>query len=1070
MSTNKLTDDRSVSYIVIVVTVWSSAVLIITNHRELIKRGEQCLKSLVNFVLKNKLAVWLLTIIVTAAGIYSGTKMKMESIPDVSIPYLIVMDVYPGATAEQVMVEVSIPMEQTIEGLEDVKAVFSNSSANVAQLQIEYEYGVDMDEKKRELEAALDNITLPEAAEEPSIMALSMNMMPVLALSIASTEEDIVDLSTTVEETILPKINNIDGVGSTTITGQHIEEVQFTYNQEKLEALGLTEDTVKQMVQASDMALSLGLQEFEEGEEAVAVDGDIKTVDELKEILIPVTPTAENPTPFVTLGDIAKIETVGKVQSISRTNGEEAIAIQITKGQQANTVEVVNEIKDLIEEEKEAIDGLVIDVTLDQGKPIEDSVFTMVEKALFGGLFAVIIILLFLRDVKSTLISIVSIPVSIFMAFLLLNWLDITLNIMTLGAITVAIGRVIDDSIVVVENIYRRMNLENEKLRGRALIREATIEMFKPILSSTLVTVAVFAPLMFVGGMVGELFRPFALTMAFALGASLIVAITIVPALSHFLFRKNLYGEKKGKEHKEVGRLATWYKGVLAKALNHKIITSVIAVALLAGSLALTPIIGFSFMGSEEEKTIYLTYTPAAGELEAESLENIEEVEQELMKREDIDIVQISYNNSASTDMSSIMTGGAKGALMYLIFDPDMKDFPEVKKEVEDYVFNIDHSGEWKSQNMAMGSMSSNEVSYTLYSEDLEDLNEAVNQVEDALKDVKNLEDVTSDMENPYVEHVLKVDQQDVLQYGLTTAQIVGALANTGSEDVLTTVENDGEKIDVIVQREAKTDAKSIDELLKTQIPTALGTTMPLSELVSVEEGTTYNTLARSEGEYYSTVSGTVTTDDVSAATTAADKKIDELDLPKGVTLGVSGVAADMQETFTQLGVAMLAAILIVYFILVVTFGEGLAPFAILFSLPFAVIGSFVGLWIAGETISVSVMMGLLMLIGIVVTNAIVLVDRIIHMEREGMSIRDAIIEAGATRLRPILMTAIATIGAMVPMVFGAGGAGLISKGLAITVIGGLTSSTLLTLVIVPIVYEVLSKMLKKNRREIEEN
>lgn len=431
--------------------------MIITNHWRLIKRGEINLKSLVNFVLKNKLAVWLLTIIVTAAGIYSGTKMKMESIPDVSIPYLIVMDVYPGATAEQVMEEISIPMEQTIEGLEDVKAVFSNSSANVAQLQIEYDYGVDMDEKKRELESALDNIVLPEAAEDPSIMALSMNMMPVLALSISSTEEDIVDLSTTVEETILPKIDNIDGVGSTTITGQHIEEVQFTYNQEKMEELGLTEDTVKQMIQASDMALSLGLQKFEAGEEAVAVDGDIKTVDELKEMLIPVTPTAENPNPFVTLGDIATIETVGNVQSISRTNGEEAISIQITKGQQANTVEVVNEIKDLIKEEEKAIDGLVIDVTLDQGKPIEDSVFTMVEKALFGGLFAVIIILLFLRDVKSTLISIISIPVSIFMAFLLLNWLDITLNIMTLGAITVAIGRVIDDSIVVVENIYRRM-------------------------------------------------------------------------------------------------------------------------------------------------------------------------------------------------------------------------------------------------------------------------------------------------------------------------------------------------------------------------------------------------------------------------------------------------------------------------------------------------------------------------------------------------------------------------------------------------------------------------------------
>ncbi|PMC33761.1 Swarming motility protein SwrC [Bacillus sp. UMB0899] len=1028
------------------------------------------MKSLVNFVLKNKLAVWLLTIIITVAGLYSGTRMKMESIPDVSIPYLIVMGVYPGATAEQVMDEISMPMEQNIEGLEDVAAVYSNSSANVAQVQVEYEYGVDMDEKKRELEAAIDNISLPEDAEEPTIMALSMNMMPVVALSISSTDEDIVDLSTTVEESILPEIEKIDGVGSTTITGQHLEEVQFTYDHAKMEKLGITEDTVKQMVQASDMALSLGLQEYKEGEQALAIDGDIKTVDELKKLQIPVTPSEQNPTPFIKLGDIAKIETVGKVQSISRTNGDDAISVQITKGQQANTVDVVNAVKDLIAEQEKDIDSLVIDVTLDQAEPIEDSVFTMVEKALFGGLFAVIIILLFLRDIKSTIISIISIPVSIFMAFLLLNWLDITLNIMTLGAITVAIGRVIDDSIVVVENIYRRMHLEEEKLRGRALIREATIEMFKPILSSTLVTVAVFAPLMLVGGMVGELFRPFALTMAFALGASLLVAITIVPALSHFLFRKKLYGEKKASKHEEVGRIANWYKGVLEGVLNHKIITSIIAIVLLVGSLALTPLIGFSFMGSEEEKTIYLTYTPATGELEDETLENLEEVEQELMKRDDLKTVQLSFNNSDSADASTMMMGGGNGALMYLFFDEDTENFSDVKEEVEDYVFNIDQSGEWKSQDMMGGGMASNEVSYTLYSEDLDDLNKAVNQIEDALKEVENLEDVESDMENPYVEHVLNIDHEQIMQYGLTTGQIVGALTATGSEEVLTTVENDGEEIDVIVQREEKTDATSIDELLETEIPTATGSTMPLSELVTTEEGTTYNTLSRSEGEYYATVSGTVTTDDVSTATTQADEKIDELDLPEGVETGVAGVAADMQETFTQLGIAMIAAILIVYFILVVTFGEGLAPFAILFSLPFAVIGSFVGLWIAGETISVSVMMGLLMLIGIVVTNAIVLVDRIIHMERDGMALRDAIVEAGATRLRPILMTAIATIGAMIPMVFEGAGSALISKGLAITVIGGLTSSTILTLIIVPIVYEVLSKMLKKNRKGIEEN
>ena len=826
---------------------------------------------------------------------------------------------------------------------------------------------------------------------------------------------------------------------------------------------------MKDLIQASNLGISLGLYEFEEGEQAVSVDGKFMTENELKEMLIPVTPSETNPVPFVKLSDIAEIELVGKVESLARTNGEDAIAIQIVKEQQANTVDVVDDVKDLIAEEEKRIEGLVVDISLDQGDPIKESVFTMVEKAVFGGLIAVLIILLFLRDFKSTIISIISIPVSIFMALLLLHWLDITLNIMTLGAITVAIGRVIDDSIVVVENIYRRLHLKEEKLTGRALIREATIEMFKPILSSTLVTVAVFAPLIFVGGMVGELFMPFALTMTFALGASLLVAITIVPALSHFLFRKKLYSEKTGIKHKEAGKLAKWYKKVLQWSLNHKWITSLIAIALLGGSIALTPLIGFSFLGSDEEKVMYLTYTPSAGELEDETLKNVAAVEEELLKRDDIDILQVSITDS-SDPMAAMMGGGSGGALMYLIFDDEMENFPEVREEIEEYVFSIGQSGEWTNQNFSTTSFSSNEVSYTFYSENLDRLNEAVGMVEDVMKENDGLEDVESTTEDAYVEYTFNVEQDKLLQYGLTAGQIVMMLSTDQSKEVLTTIEKDGEVLEVIVQKEQTNEQpKSIDEMLEKQVPTAQGS-MPLSELVSVEEGTTLNTLSRSAGEYYATVSGTILDQDISKATTEIDEAIEELDLPKGVTVGVAGVAADMEETFTQLGIAMIAAVAIVYFILVVTFGEGLAPFAILFSLPFAIIGSFVGLLIAGETISVQVMMGLLMLIGIVVTNAIVLVDRIIHMERDGMTMREAILEAGMTRLRPILMTAIATIGALIPLAYGSGGGGLISKGLGITVIGGLISSTILTLIVVPVVYEALSKLLKKNRKDIAEN
>lgn len=1026
------------------------------------------MNSIINFVLKNKLAVWLLTIIVVISGLYSATRMKMETIPDVSIPFLTVMTPYPGATPEQVMEDVSIPLEKSLESLEGVKAVYSNSYSSLSNIQVEYDYEKNMDDAKREVQDVLEAVTLPDNTQEPTISRISMNMMPVLALSVSSSEEDIIELTSTVEDVLIPDLEGIEGVASVTVTGQHVEEVELTYDEAKMAQLGITESDVSEMIQASDMNVSLGLFEFQEAEQAVSVDGKFMTADELKEMLIPVTPSAQNPSPFVKLGDIAAVEVVGKVESVSRTNGEEAIAIQIVKAQDANTVTVVNEVKELMAEHEENIDGLVVDTTLDQGAPIEESVGTMVSKAVFGGAIAVLIILLFLRDFKSTIISIISIPVSIFIAFLLLNWMGITLNIMTLGAVTVAIGRVIDDSIVVVENIYRRLHLKEEKLHGRALIRAATIEMFKPILSSTLVTVAVFAPLIFVGGMVGELFMPFALTMTFALGASLLVAITIVPALSHTLFKKKLYSPKEESRHKEQGKLASYYKRVLNWSLNHKIITSLAAVLLLAGSLMLTPLIGFSFLGSEEEKVMYLTYTPEPGELEDTILKNIGVVEEKMLERGDIDTVQVSVTDS-SDPAAAMMGGGSNGALMYLIFDPDMEGFPEARTEIEDYIDTIEQSGTWQSQNFSSGSISSNELSYTLYSEDLEDLQQAIADVEGVMAESKHLKDVSSSLEESYDEFVLHTDQETLLQYGLTTGQIVAMLNPTVEKNVLTTVQKDGEDLEVIVQKEADTPA-SMDDLLAQEVPTATGVPMKLSNLVEVEESSVSNTLDRSEGKYYASVTGTILDDDITKASAEVDEELDKLDLPKGVELGVSGVTADMEETFTQLGVAMLAAIAIVYFILVVTFGEGLAPFAILFSLPFAVIGALVGLWIADETISVSVMMGLLMLIGIVVTNAIVLVDRIIHMERDGLSMREAILEAGATRLRPILMTAIATIGALIPLAIGSEGSGLISKGLGITVIGGLTSSTLLTLLIVPIVYEILSKLFKKNRKDIQED
>ena len=1011
------------------------------------------MSSIINFVMKNKLAVWLITLIITATGIYAGTQMKLETIPDITIPIVSVTTVYPGATPEQVAKDVSEPFEKAVSNLEGVKTVSSTSFQNASSLQIEYSYGIDMDDAAKGVQEALDAVTKPEAVQDPSVTQISINAFPVIALSIANTEKDLEALTKDVEGSIVPQITGIEGVSSAAITGQQVEEVSLIFDQAKLAELGLDEATVKAIVQGTNLTMPLGLFQFEESEQSVVVDGKVATLEDLENLKIPVvSPTGMS---SITLKEVATIEFIGKAESISRTNGQEAISIQIVKAQDANTVEVVNAVKDLIPELEKDDDGLVIDITLDQGQPIEASVETMVSKAVFGALFAVIIILLFLRNFKSTIISIISIPLSILIAFILLNQMDITLNMMTLGAMTVAIARVIDDSIVVVENIYRRMSLPSEKLKGKDLIREATKEMFIPILSSTLVTIAVFLPLGLVGGMVGELFLPFALTMVFALLASLLVAVTIVPMLSHTLFKKNM--EKGPVSHKETqGTLAAFYKKMLTWTLNHKAITSIVSIVLLAASLFLIPLVGVSFLPEEEQKLMYVTYTPDAGETSDDVSTSVEQVEQYFLDKEDVDIVQVSIGGA-----NPMAPGASNGSLMYVTFDPDTEEFTKVKESVLEDIQGFDTKGEWKSQDFST-SGSSNEVSYFVYGNNEKDIVPVIESIATILEDSDDIKDTDTSLSKSYKEFTFKVDEDKLAQYGLTTAQIGMKLNPNVQREVLTTITNDEQTVDVYIDQQVKSQT-SVDDLLDETVATPLGIEVPISELVTVEEGTSSDTVNRREGKIFASVSGTLTVDDVASASATIQEKVDKLEIPAGVEISTSGVTADITEAFTQLGLAMLAAIAIVYLILVVTFGGGLAPFAILFSLPFTAIGALVGLFIAGETLSVSSMLGLLMLIGIVVTNAIVLIDRVIHIEKEGRSTREAILEAGATRLRPILMTALATIGALIPLAIGAEGSGLISKGLGVTVIGGLTSSTLLTLIFVPLVYEFFAKF-RKNK------
>ncbi|PED08697.1 efflux RND transporter permease subunit [Bacillus pseudomycoides] len=1018
------------------------------------------MNKIINFSLKNKFAVWLLTIIVTIAGIYSGLNMKLETIPDITTPVVTVTTVYPGATPAEVADKVSKPMEEQLQNLNGVNVVSSSSYQNASSIQVEYDFDKNMEKAETEIKEALANVKLPEGVKDPKVSRVNFNAFPVISLSIASKDESLAALTEKVEKNIVPGLKGLDGVASVQIAGQQVDEVQLVFKKDKMQELGLSEDTVKNIIKGSDVSLPLGLYTFKDTEKSVVVDGNITTIKALKEMKIPAVPSAAsgqgkpgagaqapqmnpaaaNGIPTVTLEEIADIKEVGKAESISRTNGKEAIGIQIVKAADANTVDVVNAVKDKVKDFEKKYKDLEIISTFDQGAPIEKSVDTMLSKAIFGAIFAIVIIMLFLRNIRTTLISVVSIPLSLLIAVLVLKQMDITLNMMTLGAMTVAIGRVVDDSIVVIENIYRRMSLSDEKLKGRDLIREATKEMFVPIMSSTIVTIAVFLPLGLVKGMIGEMFLPFALTIVFALLASLLVAVTIVPMLAHSLFKKESTREKQVHHEEKPSKLANGYKRLLGWALNHKIITSSLAVLLLVGSLALVPIIGVSFLPSEEEKMIIATYNPAPGQ----TLEDVEKIttkaEKHLQDKKDVKTIQFSLGGE-----NPMSPGKTNQAMFFVQYDNDTKNFDKEKEQVIKDLQKMAGKGEWKSQDFG-ASGGSNEIKLYVYGDSSEDIKPIVKDIQDIMKKNKDLKDVDSSIAKTYAEYTLVADQEKLSKVGLTAAQIGMGLSNQHDRPVLTTIKKDGKDVNVYVEAE-KHDYQTIDDLTNRKITTPLSNEVAVKDVMTVKEGETSNTVTHRDGRVYAEVSAKLTSDDVSKASTAVQKEVDKMDLPSGVDVSMGGVTKDIQESFKQLGLAMLAAIAIVYFVLVVTFG-----------------GALVALLISGETLSVSAMIGALMLIGIVVTNAIVLIDRVIHKECEGLSTREALLEAGATRLRPILMTAIATIGALIPLALGFEGSGLISKGLGVTVIGGLTSSTLLTLLIVPIVYEVLSKFKKKKK------
>lgn len=1043
------------------------------------------IKKLLQFSLGNKFAIFLMVVLIILGGVYSSAKLKLELLPDVENPVISVQTTMSGATPQSTQDEISSKIDNQVRSLAYVNSVQTESIPNASIVTVEYDNGTDMDKAEEQLKKEIDKIKFKDGVGEPELTRNSMDAFPIVAYSFTSNNQKLKDVTKKLNQQLVPKLQTIDGVQNAQLNGQTNREVSLKFKQKNLDEKGLTANDVENYIKTATRETPLGLFQFNKSNKSIVVDGQFKSVDAFKNLKIPLSISGqavqndsdsdsdslmpsdntrstnssthmaqEGQMPSVPLKDLADISVGDERTSISKTNGKDAVNLQIMKSQDANTVQVAREVQKKVDEFVRNESGMKSIKTMDTAKPIEDSLYTMVEKAALGTIVAIIVILLFLRNIRTTAISIVSIPMSILIALIALKLSNVSLNILTLGALTVAIGRVIDDSIVVVENIFRRLSDPNEKLKGENLIISATREVFKPIMSSTLVTIVVFLPLVFVSGSVGEMFRPFALAITFSLLASLLVSITLVPSLGATFFKNGV----KNKEQKEgLGTVGRAYRSALNWSLNHKWIVLIVSIFILVGSVVIgARNLGTSYISTGDNKFLALTYTPKPGETQKSVTQHAEKVQNYLDKKDKVETVQYSIGGPTPQDP----TGSTNSMAIMIKYQSDTPNFDEEPDKVLKHIETFKQPGEWKNQDLGTGA-GNNSVEVTVKGPNTSAMKDTVNRVEKMMTDIKGITNVKSDLSQTYDQYEIKVDQNKAADNGISAAQLAMNLNENLPEKTISTVNEKGKLIDVKVKQNKQTDWSS-QKIKNIKLNKPTGGTIKLSEIASLKKSYTPSKLIQEDGDYATTVTGKVTDKDVGGKSQQVMAKVKDLEKPSHIKINVGGATDDIDKAISQLAMAMIAAIIIVYLILVITFRGGLAPFTILFSLPFTVIGVVLALIITGETISVPSLIGMLMLIGIVVTNAIVLIDRVINNEKQGMTMKQALIEAGGTRIRPILMTAIATIGALVPLLFGQDSSILISKGMAATVIGGLISSTLLTLFVVPVIYEILFTLKNK--------
>jgi hydrophobic/amphiphilic exporter-1 (mainly G- bacteria), HAE1 family len=1050
--------------------------------------------ALARLSLANRSLVIMIALVLSAFGAFAIPSLKQQLLPSLSFPGAFVVAPYQGASPEIVEEQVTKPIESSFQGIGGVTEMTSTSREGMAQVQVSFEYGTDIDAAVTEMQQAVSRIgaQLP-AGVDPQVLTGGTDDIPVLVLAVGAGGDQR-DTADKLERVMVPELQGIDGVSEATVTGTRDEVVVITPDVKKLAAHRLAPTAVADALRANGQPVAAGSLTEDQTSLTVQVGSRITTLQELKDLYLtpaaapqvapqspqgrtvpgqPVGQVQQRPPAApkpVKLSEVATVErALAESTSLTRTKGEPSLGVSVTMSSDGNAVAISHAVREKLNDPAitQAIGGpSQVTVVFDQAPYVERSIEDLATEGLLGLAFAVLVILIFLLSVRSTLVTAASIPLSVIIALIAL-WLgDYSLNLLTLGALTIAVGRVVDDSIVVLENIKRHLGYGEAK---RKAVLAGVREVSGAVTASTLTTVAVFLPIAVVGGMVGQLFAPFAITVTVALLASLLVALTVIPVLAYWFLKAPVLSAEEARAVREEAEakelrspLQRAYLPVLRFATKRRMVTLLIGVLIFAATMGLAGRLETNFLDSTGQDTVSLSQKMPPGTDLATTDAAAKKVEQVLGSLKDVKAYQVNVGGGGGFLGSS---GGGGDRASYSVTVAEGADSSALEETLRERLKTVTDAGEITVGGGQGGpGGSTNQLQVIVQAPDTATLNSAAETVRAAMAGVGGLRDVASNLAASAQRIEVQVDREKAAAKGLSETQIGQLVAQQFRGAPLGQVTLDGRTGDLIMR---SGDApESLRAVAALKLPTATGT-VKLSDVAKVAKVDGPTQVTRIDGERSATVSGTATGSDLGSATTALTTKLDALSLPAGATFTIGGVSAQQDEAFGQLGLAMLAAIAIVFMIMVAAFRSFAQPLILLVSVPFAATGAIGLLLITGTPLGIPALIGMLMLIGIVVTNAIVLIDLINQYRAQGLGIVEAVIEGGRRRLRPILMTAVATIFALIPMALGlTGSGGFISQPLAIVVIGGLLSSTLLTLVLVPTLYVMLERTKERLHRK----